>query len=95
MTRVSFAPMALSDLREIERFTAERWGEQQAVRYIAALLQAAENAANGLSAARPMPHNPEIFRLRVQSHLLFFRRLREGRIKLLRIRHASMGDVDL
>lgn len=91
MKHVLLTSLALQDLNEIERFTEERWGAQQAARYVAALLQAAEAAATGLSAARPLQLRPGTFRLRVQSHVLFFTRPSEGEVKLLRIRHVSMA----
>lgn len=91
MKHVLLTRLGLKDLAEIERFTEERWGAQQAARYVAALLQAAEAAATGFSAARPLQHRPGTFRLRVQSHVPFFTRPKDGEVKLLRIRNVSIA----
>lgn len=44
------SPGAAADLRAIARYTVEKWGEQQARRYLADLEAAAEGMASGTGA---------------------------------------------
>lgn len=77
---------------EIWNYTAENWGEEQAVRYIEGLHSAIAQAAEGNMVWRnPMhPKLPGIYFIRYEHHYVFFKELPNKVIGVISILHEKM-----
>jgi toxin ParE1/3/4 len=88
---VRLSPRARADLSRIWDDSAERWGADQADRYIRLLAggfdRLAEDPARGLRADEI---RKGYFRLSVGSHVLFYRLGTDGGIEVIRILHRRM-----
>lgn len=91
MTRYLLSPAAQADLSEIWDYTATRWGADQADRYIRDMRDACEALSRGETRGRPADDiRPGYLKLRVASHVLFFRTTEGGAIDVVRILHQRM-----
>lgn len=79
-------------LDEIYRYTRERWGDQQAERYITGLFAAFERIESHGLASRPVPaeFGVEGFVFRYERHFVYWRRLSNGDIGIVTILHERM-----
>jgi toxin ParE1/3/4 len=93
MREVLLSPAAQADIEGIWDFTAERWGEEQAVRYLQDIRDACQQLAAGTRKSRPVDLRPGYHRSLVGSHGLYFRIANDGRIVVVRILHQRM-DAD-
>jgi toxin ParE1/3/4 len=85
---------AVADLDMIWDYTFENWGQEQADRYIDDIRKACEALGIGARSERPVDDIwPGIFKLAVNAHFLFCRRLEDGRTGIVRILHKRM-DVE-
>ena len=80
------------DLHDIVIYTAKTWSEEQAVKYYDILLDACEYIARkkgqvGLSYERV---RPGLYGYHVARHIVFYRILSDGRIRVVRILHDRM-----
>ena len=83
-------PRARADLADIWTYTAERWGADQADRYIRLLHGAMLRVAGDPRLWRPCDHIREgYFRYSAGSHILFFARHHAG-IVIVRVLHQGM-----
>jgi toxin ParE1/3/4 len=90
MSGYVLSPRAQADLDEIWDYTAERWNEDQADRYIRDIRGAIEAVARDPRQGRACDHiRPGYRRYPAGSHMLFFRLIDEG-IDVVRILHQSM-----
>lgn len=91
---------AREDLLEIGAFTAERWGEAQAERYIVGLFLGFQTLVERPELRRPFVEIPSYLRALVGKHAVFYRVSPEGEVLIVRVLHAAMlpelhlGDVD-
>jgi toxin ParE1/3/4 len=84
-------PAAQADLRQIWDYTAARWGEAQAERYILGIRNACEALADGRRTGRAIDDvRPGYRKLAVGSHFLFYRLTEAGVIDIIRILHRRM-----
>ena len=81
--------MAERDLDGIHDYTTDRWGIDQAERYLRGLRTACGLLAAGELPSRPAGLGAGIRRYRWRSHMLFFRVCPEE-ILIIRILHARM-----
>lgn len=90
MARFDLTRRAAVDFDEIAEYTIHRWGEQQAVRYLADLnecfVQLAENPALG---RRCDEVAPQLRRIKQGRHVVYFRVHGPG-VRILRILHERM-----
>lgn len=90
MLKVDKHPLARRDLVEIWHYTAERWGEEQAERYLrlidAAIQQVRENPFLGSDAAQV---RPGLRRFPAGQHRIFYL-IGDRTIEIARVLHASM-----
>ncbi|MGH7065689.1 MAG: type II toxin-antitoxin system RelE/ParE family toxin [Stellaceae bacterium] len=94
MTGYVLSPAARADLAEIWGYTAGRWGNLQAERYVLAIGNACESLADGRRKGRPIDNvRPGYFKIAVGSHFLFYRVADTGEIDIVRILHQRM-DVE-
>jgi toxin ParE1/3/4 len=90
MTDHILSRRAQADIEEIWNYTAERWDEEQANRYVRLLHQGIEAIARAPNRARPCDDIRVGYRrYPVGSHVLFFRML-EGKVYVARILHQRM-----
>lgn len=91
MTRLVFAPAARADLDAIWTYTAERWGDPQAERYLLAIRDACQGLAAGTRHSRAADEIRAGYRKApVGAHILFFRRTEAGACLIVRILHQRM-----
>jgi toxin ParE1/3/4 len=94
MTGFVLSPAARADIEAIWGYTAQRWGPEQAERYLRLLQAACEDLAHGRRRGRSAEHiRPGYLRAEVGSHILFFRHTQAGVIDIIRILHRRM-DTD-
>jgi toxin ParE1/3/4 len=79
------------DLEEIADYTLENWGEAKLIEYVTAL----DRAFGALAADRTLGQSADdvregYFRLRVGSHMIYFRR-RRTRVEVVRVLHVRMS----
>jgi toxin ParE1/3/4 len=85
-----FSLRAASDLMEIARYTLERWGEEQASRYIDDLEACCRQLANNPSLGRACNDiRPGLCRMEHGSHVVFYRP-KQGGVLVSRILHKRM-----
>ncbi len=88
---VRLSPKARADLGRIWDDSAERWGKDQADRYIRLLAASFARLAEGSARGREADEiRKGYLRLSVGSHILFYRRGAEGGIEVIRILHQRM-----
>jgi toxin ParE1/3/4 len=90
MSGYVLTPRAQADLDEIWNYTARRWNEGQADRYILEIQRAIEIVAHDPQRGRPYDDIRSGYRKYLAgSHFLFFRIVADG-IDVVRILHQSM-----
>lgn len=94
MSGFVLSPAARADLEAIWRYTAGRWGTDQAERYLRLIQTACEALAQGRQIGRSAEDvRAGYYHAEVGSHILFFRLGEAGVIDVVRILHQRM-DID-
>ena len=83
-------------LDEIYRYTRDRWGGEQADRYITDLFAAFELIERHGVTSRPIPADFEVegFYFRHAHHFVYWRRLSNGDVGIVTILHERMHHLD-
>ena len=83
-------------LDEIYRYTRDRWGAEQADRYITDLFASFDRIEGHGVASRPIPAEFAIdgFYFRYEHHVVYWRRLSNGDIGIVTILHESLHQTD-
>ena len=83
-------------LDDIYRYTRDRWGEDQADKYITGLFAAFDKIATHGVASRPVPAEFGVdgFFFRYQPHFVYWRHLANGDIGIVTILHERMHQID-
>ena len=83
-------------LDEIYRYTRDRWGDEQADRYIDDLFAAFDRIEGHGVASRSVPaeFGVEGFYFRHEHHVVYWRRLSDGDIGIVTILHERMHQTD-
>lgn len=81
---------ARADLLDIAAFTADRWGDAQAERYLTGLYSGFQNIVDRPELRRPFVEIPPYFRALVGKHAVFYRLDPDGVILIVRVLHAAM-----
>ena len=90
MSRFVLSPRAQTDLNDIWDYTAQRWGIDQAERYLRRIAEAVDLIAETPERGRNCGHVREGYRkYPVGSHVLFYREMSAG-IDVVRILHQQM-----
>ncbi|MEN1705337.1 MAG: type II toxin-antitoxin system RelE/ParE family toxin [Planctomycetota bacterium] len=90
--RHSLHPPVKRAIKQIWRYTAEQWGEDQADAYVRGLYEAIEKAGQNRLTWRQLRH-PEItgiYFVRYRHHYVFFRELSEERLGIVSVLHERM-----
>jgi len=83
-------------LDEIYLYTRDRWGAEQADRYLTGLFEAFEGVESRRVISRPVPavFGVEGFFFRYEQHFVYWRRLPNGDIGIVTILHQRMHQID-
>jgi plasmid stabilization system protein ParE len=96
MPAVKVQAAASHRLDDIYRTTRERWGDEQAERYITGMFAAFEKITSHGVASRPVPAAFGIdgFVFRYEQHFVYWRTLSNGDIGIVTILHERMHQID-
>jgi plasmid stabilization system protein ParE len=96
MAAVRIQEAASHRLDEIYCYTRDRWGTEQADRYITGLFEAFDKIENHGVMSRPVPagFGVEGYFFRYERHLVYWRRLSNGDIGIVAILHERMHQID-
>lgn len=94
--RVRIQDVASFRLDEIYRYTRDRWGTEQADRYISGLFDAFGGIASHRTPSRPIPAEFGIhgYFFRYERHFVYWRLLSDGDIGIVTILHERMHQID-
>jgi plasmid stabilization system protein ParE len=93
---VRIAEAASQRLDDIYRYTRDRWGDEQADRYITGMFEAFAQIASHGVLSKPIPAEFEVdgFFFRYQRHFVYWRRLANGDVGIFTILHERMHQID-
>lgn len=96
MAAIRVQEAASHRLDAIHRYTRERWGTEQADRYIAGLFEAFDKIESRGVMSRPVPaaFGVEGYFFRYERHVVYWRRLSNGDIGIVTILHERMHQID-
>lgn len=96
MAAVRIQEAASHRLDEIYRHTRDRWGSEQADRYITGLFDAFAKIATHEAVSRPVPAEFGVngFFFRYERHVVYWRRLGNGDIGIVTILHERMHQIE-
>lgn len=96
MAKVLVQEAASWRLDEIYRYTRDRWGTEQADRYITGLFEAFDGIETHRTSSRPIPADFGIegYFFRYERHFVYWRRLSNGDIGIVTILHERMHQID-
>ncbi|RUP35212.1 MAG: type II toxin-antitoxin system RelE/ParE family toxin [Curvibacter sp.] len=96
MAQVRIQAAASFRLDDIYRYTRDRWGVQQADRYITELFATFDRIASHGTASRPIPaaFGVEGYFFRHERHFVYWRYLSDGAIGIVTILHERMHQID-
>ena len=82
---------AVDDLSGIWNYTYEIWSEKQADKYYNMLFEYCQELADKISLGKNYDEiNEDIYGFRVSRHIIFYRKLKEDKIVIVRILHNKM-----
>ncbi|MBJ7224174.1 MULTISPECIES: type II toxin-antitoxin system RelE/ParE family toxin [unclassified Brenneria] len=96
MANVRIQEAASYCLDEIYSYTRERWGTEQADRYITGMFQAFSKIDTHEVFSRPVPAEFGVdgFFFRYERHVIYWRRLSNGDIGIVTVLHGRMHLID-
>lgn len=96
MAAVRVQEAASYRLDEIHRYTRDRWGAEQADRYVTGLFAAFDRIETHAVTSRPVPavFGVEGYVFRYERHFVYWRRLGNGDIGIVTILHERMHQID-
>ena len=96
MAAVRIQEAASHRLDEIYRYTRDRWGTEQADRYITGLFAAFDKIGTHGVLSRPIPVDFGVdgYLFRYERHFVYWRRLPDGRVGIVTILHERMHQID-
>ncbi|MGB6241414.1 MAG: type II toxin-antitoxin system RelE/ParE family toxin [Castellaniella sp.] len=95
MAQVRVQAAASYRIDQIYRYTRDRWGEQQADRYVTGLFQAFAGIDAHAVVSRPVPAEFAVdgYFFRYERHVVYWRRLSDGDIGIVTILHEKMHQI--
>ena len=91
MASYSLTHKAVDDLNGIWHYTMVKWSEKQADKYYQMLLDTCQYLADDPSLGRKYEGiRPDLLGLKAIRHIIFYRKIGEDRIEIIRILHGSM-----
>ena len=94
--RVQLLEPASRRIDEIYQYTADRWSQDQAERYIAGLFDAIRGLGDETTNARPVQAALGVrgFYFKYERHFVYWRRLEDGTVGVVSILHEQMHQAD-
>ena len=91
MAKYRFTNKAVEDLSDIWDYTLETWSERQADLYYEMLIGFCEDIAEHPEFGKHYDEiTEELYGFRANSHIIFYRRVSQDEIEVIRILHGSM-----
>ena len=91
MAKYHLTNKAVEDLSEIWDYTFEEWPEQQADKYYQMIIDDCEEIANKPSLGKNYNGiTPTLFGIKVNRHIIFYRKIDTNEIEITRILHERM-----
>ena len=91
MAKYELTNKAVSDLNGIWEYTLENWSENQADRYYDMLLDICQDIADNPELGKNYDEiKPELFGLKANRHIIFYRKSNMHLIEITRILHERM-----
>jgi toxin ParE1/3/4 len=90
VNRLSYTRRAEADLDSVAVYSLEKWGYEQAQRYLNALIACCEELATNASRGRVHDQRPNYWRTEQGKHVVFFRRSANGDTLIVRVLHQRM-----
>jgi toxin ParE1/3/4 len=91
MAKYELTNKAVEDLTNIWEFTTDKWSEQQADRYFNLLISSCQDIANNPELGRNYEGiTTDLFGLRAEKHIIFYRKRTNKPIEITRILHERM-----
>ena len=91
MAKYRFTNKAVEDLSDIWDYTLETWPERQADLYYEMLIGFCEDIVEHPELGKHYDEiTEELYGFRANSHVIFYRRVSQDEIKVIRILHGSM-----
>lgn len=82
---------AVNDLTEIWNYTFKQWSERQADKYYHDLIESCKEIANNTSLGKSYDKIiPNLLGLKVNRHIIFYRKIRIDEVEITRILHGRM-----
>jgi plasmid stabilization system protein ParE len=96
MAAVRVQEAASRRLDDIYHYTRERWGSEQADRYVTGLFEAFDKIEAHRVVSRPIPaeFGVEGYFFRYGRHFVYWRRLGNGDVGIVTILHERMHQID-
>jgi len=95
MAKYILSNKAVEDLANIWKYTFEEWSELQADKYYRGLLATCQRIANKPALGKSYHEVlPDLFGLKSNRHIIFYRKLSEDLIEITRILHGRM-DIEI
>lgn len=96
MSKVLIQEAASWRLDEIYRYTRDRWGTDQAGRYLTGLFEAFDGIDTHRTSSRPIPaeFGVEGYVFRYERHFVYWRRLSNGDIGIVTLLHERMHQLE-
>ena len=91
MAKYYLTNKAVQDLTDIWNYTFEQWSEQQADKYYQLLLDTCREIAENPDLGKNYEGiNHNLHGLRINRHIIFFRRIDSALVEIIRILHVRM-----
>lgn len=91
MAQYKLTNKAVDDLAKIWDYTFNKWSEQQADKYYRLLIESCQDIADNPDLGKNYPGiKTELFGLKINRHIIFYRKLIDRPIEITRILHERM-----
>jgi toxin ParE1/3/4 len=92
MAKYNLTHKAVEDLAKIWDYTFEQWSEQQADKYYEMLIANCQEIANNQRLGKNYDGvTPNLFGLRTNRHIIFYRKIEENEVEITRILYERMN----
>lgn len=82
---------AIEDLNTIWAYTLQKWSKEQADRYYNLIIEEIEFVADNFMTGKSAEQTRKNYRVsKMKSHLIFYRRINNGIVEIVRILHQRM-----
>jgi len=91
MAEYRLTNQAVEDLNEIWNYTFDEWSEEQADKYYEILIRFCQQIARHPEAGKNYDGiSPDLFGLKANRHIIFYRKIETDLVEIIRILHEQM-----